>query len=335
MTRASGMRRFLRRAAAAVAIASVSFAALAAYGWWVEPAIIVVPLRQVAYLSSGVDSLAIEADGHRWPYLATGPVDGPPIVFLHGFGTSKDAMMQLATEFGRRGWRAYAPDLPAFGEHAYHEGHVHDAAFYVHAVGAFMDAVGAPHATVVGTSMGGALACELAIEDPERVDALLMLSPAGVVPKVRNEFMRHVDAGENPLDIASEEDFLRVMNYVFVRPPKVPAPFLRWFVDAARARRPQTLEVVEAMKPFLVDGLVGRMGSVAAPTLVLYGALDAVTDPSMMQCFVAEIPSARTALVPDAGHVAFSDNFPGTVRAMCEFLEWTGQARGGHPAAAR
>ena len=71
-------------------------------------------------------------------------MDGPPIVFLHGFGTSKDAMMQLATEFGRRGWRAYAPDLPAFGEHAYHEGHVHDAAFYVHAVGAFMDAVGAP-----------------------------------------------------------------------------------------------------------------------------------------------------------------------------------------------
>jgi hypothetical protein len=110
-----------------------------------------------------------------------------------------------------------------------------------------------------------------------------MLSPAGVVPSVRNEFMRHVDAGENPLDIASEADFLRVMNYVFVRPPKVPAPFLRWFVDAARARRPQTLEVVEAMKPFLVDGLVGRMGSVAAPTLVHYGSLDAVTDPSMMQ----------------------------------------------------
>jgi len=126
-----------------------------------------------------------------------------------------------------------------------------------------------------------------------------------------------------------------VMNYVFVRPPKVPAPFLRWFVDAARARRPQTLEVVEAMKPFLVDGLVGRMGSVAAPTLVLYGSLDAVTDPSMMQCFVAEIPAARTALVPDAGHVAFSDNFPGTVRAMCDFLDWTGQARGGRPAAAR
>jgi hypothetical protein len=50
---------------------------------------------------------------------------------------------------------------------------------------------------------------------------------------------------------------------------------------------------------------------------------------------VAEIPAARTALVPDAGHVAFSDNFPGTVRAMCDFLDWTGQARDGHPAAAR
>jgi 3-oxoadipate enol-lactonase/4-carboxymuconolactone decarboxylase len=173
--------------------------------------------------------------------------------------------------------------------------------------------------------MGGAVACELAITRPERVEALLLLSPAGVVPPVRNAFMREVDAGGNPLDIACADDFDRVMRTVFARPPSVPAPFREWFVQAALARRERTLEVVEAVKPFLMSGLVGRMGAVRAPVLVLYGTADAVTDPSMLSVFAREMPAARTALIPGAGHVAFSDDFPATVRAMAEFLAWAGK----------
>ena len=253
------------------------------------------------------------------------------MVFLHGFGTSKDAMATMAAEFGRRGWHTICPDLPGFGEHGFHEGRVHDGPFYAREAGRFMDAVGAPHAVVVGTSMGGAVACELAISEPKRVDALLMLSPAGVVPPVRNAFMREVDAGGNPLDIASGEDFDRVMRTVFARPREIPAPFRTWFVEAALARRDRTLLIVDAIKPFLMSGLEGRMGAVAAPTLVLYGTLDAVTDPSMLAVFAREMPSARTALVPGAGHVAFGDDFPATMREMSEFLDWAGFSRGGAP----
>jgi len=158
-----------------------------------------------------------------------------------------------------------------------------------------------------------------------------MLSPAGVVPPVRNAFMREVDAGGNPLDIASGEDFDRVMRTVFARPREIPAPFRTWFVEAALARRDRTLLIVDAIKPFLMSGLEGRMGAVAAPTLVLYGTLDAVTDPSMLAVFAREMPSARTALVPGAGHVAFGDDFPATLREMSEFLDWAGFSRGGAP----
>ena len=314
--------RWLRRAAIAAAVLAVAAGTTAAWGWFVQPSVIVVPLRAAVRWQAGVAWREAEVGGHRWPYLECGPADGPPMVFLHGFGTSKDAMTTMAREFGRRGWRALCPDLPAFGEHAYHDGERHDGAFYAHEVGRFMDAVGAPQAAVVGTSMGGAVACELAISQPSRVRSLLMLSPAGVRPPVRNAFMREVDAGGNPLDIASGEDFDRVMRTVFARPPAVPAPFREWFVQAALERRPRTLEVVEAVKPFLMGGLEGRMGAVRAPTLVLYGTADAVTDPSMLAVFAGEMPDARTALIPGAGHVAFSDDFPATVRAMAEFLDW-------------
>lgn len=314
--------RWLRRTAIAAAVLAVAAGTTAAWGWFVQPSVIVVPLRAAVRWRAGVAWREVDAGGHRWPYLECGPADGPPMVFLHGFGTSKDAMMTMAREFGRRGWRALCPDLPAFGEHAYHGGERHDGAFYAREVGRFMDAAGAPQAVVVGTSMGGAVACELAISEPGRVRALLMLSPAGVRPRVRNAFMREVDAGGNPLDVASGEDFDRVMRTVFAHPPEVPAPFREWFVQAALERRPRTLEVVEAVKPFLMQGLEGRMGAVRSPALVLYGTADAVTDPSMLEVFVREMPGARTALIPGAGHVAFSDDFPATVRAMDEFLAW-------------
>jgi pimeloyl-ACP methyl ester carboxylesterase len=161
------------------------------------------------------------------------------------------------------------------------------------------------------------------------VSALLLLSPAGVVPPVRNAFMREVDAGRNPLDIAGEEDFVRITRTVFARPPEVPAPFRRWFTEEALERRPRTLEVVESIRPFLLRGLEGRLGAVAAPALVLYGTDDRVTDPSMLGVFARGMPAARTALVPGAGHVAFSDDFPATVREMLGFLEWCGLAERG------
>jgi pimeloyl-ACP methyl ester carboxylesterase len=314
-------RRWAARIALSAAAVALLLAAFVAYGWYVDPAFLVVPLQRVACWRLGVERRSVEADGVRWPYLEAGPADGPPTVFLHGFGTSKEAMMTMLAHFAARGRRCVAPDMPGFGEHACHAGARQDGAFYAASVGAFMDAVGMRHATVVGTSMGGAVAAELAIDDPLRVDALLLLSPAGVEPPVRNAFMRRVDAGENPLDIADERAFDDVMRTVFLRPPTVPEPFRRWFVAEAVRRRPCTLAIVEAVKPFLEDGLRGRMAAIAGPTLVLYGAMDAVTDPSMRAVFAAEIPSCRTVVVPDAGHVAFSDNWPAVRREMESFLE--------------
>jgi pimeloyl-ACP methyl ester carboxylesterase len=310
-------RRWIARSFLGAGIALSLVGATLAWGWWVQPSVLVVPLRQVGYWRLGVTPRSIEIGGHAWPYLESGPADGPPMVFLHGYGTSKDAMMSMVAHFARRGWRTIAPDLPGFGAHAFHRGERHDGAFY------------APEAVIVGTSMGGAVACELAIAHPDRVRALLMLSPAGVDPPVRNAFMRRADAGENPLDLATEADFERITATVFARPPVVPAPFRRWFVEQAVARRDDTLRIADALRPFLVSGLDGRMGAVRAPTFVLYGTADMVTDPSMMSTFAREIPVARTALIPGAGHVAFSDDFPATVGAMNAFLREAGLAPAG------
>lgn len=313
------MRR-LKKLAVALGIALAAVLAVGAYGWFVQPALLVVPLRQAGYWSLGVQSRTVQAEGVEWPYLEAGAPDAPPILLLHGFGTSKDAMMMMMPAMAKAGFRVLAPDLPGFGAHPFHDGKDHTPQFYTAQIVNFLDAVHAPQVVVIGTSMGGALSAELALEHPERVRALAMLSPAGVEPPVHNAFMQRVDSGQNPLDIATAGDFDNVVQLVFLRPPPVPHPYRTWMVEQALERRPQTLAIVESLRPFLRDGLRGRMSQVKCPTLVLYGQQDAVTDPSMLQVFQAEMPTATAVTVPDAGHVAFSDNWPGVWSHLQPFL---------------
>lgn len=313
--------RLLKRLSIAALAACAALVGVGAYGWFVAPGVLVGPLRQVGYWNFGIASRTLEVNGHAWPYLECGNSAAPPVIFLHGFGTSKDAMMRMMPVIAAEGYRAIAPDLPGFGDHPRHAGEHQDAAFYTREIGAFMDAVGAPSAVVVGTSMGGALAAELAIQSPERTRAIALLSPAGVEPPVRNAFMRAVDAGELPLDIRDAADFDRIMTLVFLHPPAVPAPFRAWFVEKAVERRADTLEIIGALRGFLADGLRGRMGAIRVPVLVLYGSEDAVTDPSMLHVFAAELPDATAVVVPEAGHVAFSDNWPGVWRELRAWLK--------------
>jgi pimeloyl-ACP methyl ester carboxylesterase len=86
-------------------------------------------------------------------------------------------------------------------------------------------------------------------------------------------------------------------------------------------RRPETLQIVEAIRPFLLDGVRDELPKVQAPTLVVWGDRDRVTDRSMMPVFTAGIPRATGALIRGAGHVVFSDAPEETRRSVVPFLQ--------------
>ncbi|MDA1027195.1 MAG: alpha/beta hydrolase [Planctomycetota bacterium] len=135
-----------------------------------------------------------------------------------------------------------------------------------------------------------------------------------------NAFMRDVESGKNPLRMASEEDFDRVINLVFASPPPVPTPFRKYLVQRAVANLPKTEEMIDALRPFLVAGNEGQLDKIKAPTLILYGSADRVTDPSMLEVYRAGIRGSEAVLIPGAGHVVFNDAPRETYRAVMGFL---------------
>ena len=270
----------------------------------------------------GLSLESIEVGGWDAPALRGGPespADAVPVVFLHGFGTSKEAMT-MPMSWVKSSRRVWAPDLPGFGDHDLCHGEAFGPAQYVQWIEGFRKAIGVDRMDIVGTSMGGAFAAAYAAEHPDRVRRLVLLAPAGVDPPVRNDFMRAADRGENPLDIADGDDFDRVVNTVFLRPPPIPAPFRQAMIDRAVGRRADWLAIVDRIRPFLLDGVTPLLPSIDAPTLVIFGAKDAVTDPSMLPVFARGIARVTPVLIPDGGHVIFADSPREVARELRSFL---------------
>jgi pimeloyl-ACP methyl ester carboxylesterase len=270
-------------------------AAAAAIWLWNDPARAFAIAMAAGHANAGVTERFVEIDGHDWRVLdtdppadlASAPARSRSILVLHGLGTSAEAMMGVAAIM-RDTHRVLVPDLPGFGEHAKHDGKKHDWRFYIDEIERFRAHEKLGTVDVVGTSMGGAFAAAYAATYPGSVRRVVLLSPAGVTAPVQNPFMKRVAAGEIPLDITDDASFDEVLRLNFPKPPDMPAPIRQAFIDRAVERREALLSIIEDTRGFLMSGVEPLMKDIKAPTLVLYGSADELTDASMISVWRAE-----------------------------------------------
>src|ERR687885_1531336 len=123
-----------------------------------------------------VEKQDVEIDGLPIRYLAAG--EGPPLVLLHGAGDNaldwRWVMPDLAATH-----RVYAPDLPGSPDSA-RPTVDYSPAFFERFIAGFLDALEIGPATFVGNSLGGLIALRLALSEPARVTALVLVDSAGL-----------------------------------------------------------------------------------------------------------------------------------------------------------
>ena len=153
-----------------VATALAVVAALAGYGY-VRPVSVLEATGELWLRLSGVRSSYVQAGRYRLRVLEKG--SGPPLVLVHGLGSS--AMVdwgRLIAPLGRR-YHVYALDLPGFGRSERPKDADYSIPMQVEAVRSFMAAAGVSRARVAGISMGGWIVARLAGEHPELVERLV------------------------------------------------------------------------------------------------------------------------------------------------------------------
>jgi pimeloyl-ACP methyl ester carboxylesterase len=118
----------------------------------------------------------IDVVGARVNYVEMG--EGPPILFVHGLSGAWQNWLETLPHFART-HRVIALDLPGFGASPMPPWQI-SIPSYGRFVRDFCERVGIDRCSLVGNSMGGFIATEVAITDPERVDDLSLVSAAGV-----------------------------------------------------------------------------------------------------------------------------------------------------------
>jgi pimeloyl-ACP methyl ester carboxylesterase len=262
----------------------------------------------------------VTVDGTRLRVIEAGA--GTPVVFLHGFGASMYSWRETLPPVAAAGYRVVAFDNRGSGfsdrpAHGYHNAQL------AHLVLGLLDSLRISSAVIVGHSMGGAIAAEVALHAPERVRGLVLIDAAGygirwpgVLKVARWPFI-----GAFVTTLRSRWIVERMLRSSYADPTKVTeADVDQYYAPVAASDFGRALRGV--LREFRFDSLGGgRLGAVQAPTLIMWGDADRLISPQYGSRMARDIPRSAFILLTRTGHAAPDENAAEVNRVLLEFLK--------------
>jgi pimeloyl-ACP methyl ester carboxylesterase len=238
---------------------------------------------------------------------------GPDVLLLHGLGGTRASLFATAAALAQR-YRVHAPDLPGFGSSCKPARASYNARWYAETMLAFMDAQDIPRAHLVGNSMGGRIAIEMGLMEPERVCSLGLLCPA----------VAWVKRGFHPLVRLLRPEF-GLLPHGFTR-NTVAAQFWSLFYDrdlidpevgelmvdefrriyhsaGARLAFLASARNIYLEAPYGRNGFYPRLAELRPPALFVWGTHDGLVPAGFGRHVRTWLPSAEQVTIEDCGHV--------------------------------
>ena len=238
----------------------------------------------------------VEADGFHIRYLTAG--EGPALVHLHGAGGLR---LTPGHDLLSRQFRVIAFEMPGFGQSP-ENNRTRDMPELAATMGEAVAKLGIDSFNLMGTSFGGKTALWLALQQRERVLALVLEAPAAI----------RTAGGEPPS--GSPEEMARRLYAHPERLPPMPPPD-----PAVQAK---TRQLVSRLRgPDRDTDLERQLADLETPTLVLFGTADRIIAPDMRHIYKELMPNCHLVFVYDAGHAISADRPEAFTEVTADFLE--------------
>lgn len=232
-------------------------------------------------------------------YLEAGT--GPTVVWLHGSGPGASGYSNFKGNypvFAEAGYRNIVLDLPGFGRSDKPDDVNYDLAFFVSSLQGFLDKIGIDRCTLLGNSLGGAIALGATLAYPERVEKLILMAPGGVEERETYFQMpgiqRMVEVfSQGPMGV---EQMRHVMTLQLFDPAQLDEALLQ---ERAAVAVTQPANLFSSM---LVPNMAERLKEIQVPILGFWGTNDLFNPPAGAFKVLDNAPNARFLMLNRCGH---------------------------------
>lgn len=258
------------------------------------------------------------------------------ILFIHGLGGTRQHWEQTLPALSKE-YRALAVDLPGYGDSRLKEVPEDSLLyFFANSLLALMDSLEISVAHLAGHSMGGQIAMLLALEHPERVQKLVLASPAGLetFTEAEGQVLRTYAATAYPKKL--EEEKIR-QNYAlnFYQMPEGAEGLIqeRLALNESSYFPIYANVLIKAVEGMLQTPLASRLSELEPPVLILFGKEDQLIPnrylhPELTTTALARggqqaIPKSQLIMLPEAGHLLMFEQPEAFNQALKNFLNKT------------
>lgn len=265
-----------------------------------------------------LDRMAELPDGMRLHYLDSG--EGPVVVWLHGSGPGASGYSNFKTNhpaFAAAGFRNIVLDLPGFGRSDKPADAQYNLDFFVSRLTAFLEVIGVSRCTLLGNSLGGAIALGQALARPALVERLILMAPGGVEERETYFRMKGIRRmvetyAAGPMGVDQMRHVMALQLY--------DASLLDDALLAERAAVAAT-QPANLFSTMMVPDMTERLHELQCPILGFWGINDNFNPASGAMKILEHAPQARFIMLNRCGHwvqVEHTDLFN---RSCIDFLK--------------
>jgi pimeloyl-ACP methyl ester carboxylesterase len=257
-------------------------------------------------------------NGLKIRYLESGEGNDRHVLFIHGLGSSADRWLGIPDALSAN-FHTVALDLPGFGESDKPSTMEYTIENFRETIVDFINelAINDGKTSIVGHSLGGYIAAEVAIENKNLVERLVLIDSSGMLKKPTPLLEEYLKVAINP----TKDKVRKVFEQMVADPKRIPSKLVEGFI--ARINLPNAKFAFKSTLENSANTQIGlgRLKLIEnIPTLIFWGSEDKVIPTEHSRLFKEGILNSHIEIISDAGHAPFAEKPEQVSKILRNFL---------------
>jgi pimeloyl-ACP methyl ester carboxylesterase len=255
----------------------------------------------------------ISVEGNKIRYLKAGN-SKKNLILIHGLGASAERWEYVIPKFSKQ-FTVFVPDLIGFGQ-SDKPNVDYTTDFFAKFIYSFLQTLGIDKITLIGSSLGGQIAIEYAVNHQDTLNKLVLVSPSGAMKQSTPALDAYVMAALYPdHEIAKNAFAMMTGNNKEINHEIVESFVQRMKLPNAKFAFMSTLLGLKH-----APEITTKLEVIEVPTLVVWGELDPVIPVKYAKDFVKKIRDCRFYQMQNCGHTPYVENPDGFYKIVLGFL---------------